>query len=179
MNCVLGTMWKPQILGIETFWGFWKVWWSRWRDLVGYRLPLWVSNIMSQEPFDRCCPTCRRCPGFTHVAQHCLLINLRGTKAWVYKEVYNINLVSDGPFLIATRMLVYYLQVHFLGQFWFKITFYEILWVLSLLYIGLYLKVTIICRYFCLQFSSKTHFLSTKFCNLCTEMVQGRQILML
>ena len=38
-----------------------------------------------------------------------------------------------------------------------------------------YLKVTIICRYIFLR---KTHFVSTKFCDLYAEVVQGRQILM-
>ncbi len=39
-------------------------------------------------------------------------------------------------------------------------------------------KVTIICKYIFLRFWLKTHFASTKFCNLYAEMVQGRQILM-
>ena len=42
----------------------------------------------------------------------------------------------------------------------------------------MYLKVTIICRYIFLWFWFKTRFASTKFCDLYTEMVQGRQILM-
>jgi ABC-type transport system involved in Fe-S cluster assembly fused permease/ATPase subunit len=41
-----------------------------------------------------------------------------------------------------------------------------------------YLKVTIICMYIFLRFWVKTHFASTKFCDLYTEMVQGQQILM-
>ena len=41
-----------------------------------------------------------------------------------------------------------------------------------------YLKVTIICRYIFLRFWLDTPFASTKFCDLNTEMVQGRQILM-
>jgi hypothetical protein len=39
-------------------------------------------------------------------------------------------------------------------------------------------KVSIICGYIFLQFWLKTHFASTEFCDLYTEMVQGRQILM-
>ena len=42
----------------------------------------------------------------------------------------------------------------------------------------MYLKVTIIYRYIFLWFWLKTHFVSTKFCNLYAEMVQGRQTLM-
>ncbi len=41
-----------------------------------------------------------------------------------------------------------------------------------------YLKVTIICRYIFLRFWLKTYSVSTKFCDLYVEMVQGRQILM-
>ncbi len=43
---------------------------------------------------------------------------------------------------------------------------------------GVYLKVTIICRYIFLRFWLRTHFASIKFCDLYAEMVQGRQILM-
>ena len=42
----------------------------------------------------------------------------------------------------------------------------------------IYLKVTIICRYIFLRFWLETPFVSTKFCDLNVEMVQGRQILM-
>ena len=41
-----------------------------------------------------------------------------------------------------------------------------------------YLKVTIIYKCIFLRFWFKTHFASTKFCDLYVEMVQGRQILM-